>query len=267
MASLVPVYFLLIGSRVRAQMQYRWSFVLHMIGSALLSFVEFLGVLVIFRHLPALGGWTLGEVAFLYGTSYVPFRLTDMAFGHLDQLPQAIQRGEFDQVLVRPLGSLFQVVTSDFQVRHLGSTAQGAFVFALSLSMVEIDWTAGRVLMLAALPFSGVAIFASIWVIGAASTFWTVRTIEILNSFTYGGNQLTSYPLNIYDRWLRRLFAFVVPLAFINYFPALYLLDKDDPLGLPPIWRFLSPVVAVAMVLLARFVWGVGVRHYRSTGS
>jgi len=31
--------------------------------------------------------------------------------------------------------------------------------------------------------------------------------------------------------------------------------------------RFLGLPVAVAVLLLARAVWGVGVRHYRSTGS
>lgn len=267
MASLPAIYLRLIGARIRGQLQYRTSFVLYVLAAFALSFTDFLAVLIIFQHLPRLGGWTLGEVAFLYGTSYATFKLTDMAIGHLDLLPQQIQRGEFDLVLIRPLGALFQVITSDFALRHLGSTAQGVLVFGISLALVEIDWTVGRGVMLVLLPLSGCVIFAAVWVIGAATTFWTVRTMEYVNAFTYGGNQLTSYPLNIYAGWFRRLFAFLIPLAFVNYFPALYVLGKPDPLGLPGWLRFLSPLVAALMATLAWWVWSFGVRHYRSTGS
>ena len=263
----VAIYLRLVAAQVRAQAQYRLSLALDIVAVFFLSFIDFLAIAVIFHHLPRLGGWTLAEVAFLYGSSYMTFKLTDMAMGHLDLLPAKIQSGQFDTVLVRPLGALYQVLASDFSLRHIGSTAQGVVVFALALSWVEIEWTAGRALMLATLPVSGAVIFASVWVLGATTTFWTVRTMEIVNAFTYGGNLLTSYPLNIYGGWFRRLFAFVIPLAFVNYFPALYILGKPDPLGAPAALRFLAPAVAAVTGLVAWRVWNSGVRHYRSTGS
>jgi ABC-2 type transport system permease protein len=57
-----------------------------------------------------------------------------------------------------------------------------------------------------------------------------------------------------------------VPLAFVAYFPALYLLDKPDPLGLPRVLEFSSPVVAVITAAAAGLVWRFAVRHYRSAG-
>ena len=261
------LYLRLVAARVRSQVQYRVSFALQIAGAFCLSFTDFLAVLVIFQHLPYLAGWSLGEIAFLYGTSYIAFQLTDMVVGHLDGLPEQIQRGDFDMILIRPLGALFQVLTSDFQLRRLGSMSQGLIVFLIALSLVHIRWTAARVLVLLLVPLNGAGIFASIWVMGATTSFWTVRTMEIVNAFTYGGNQLTSYPMHIYAGWLQRLFTFVIPLAFVNYFPALYILGKPDPLGAPAFVRFLSPLVAAVLMLVAWQVWGIGVRHYRSTGS
>jgi ABC-2 type transport system permease protein len=266
-ASLPEIYLRLVLARVRAQLQYRVSFVLQLAGSFLLSFTDFLTVLVIFAHLPRLAEWSLPEIAFLYGTSYITFQLTDMAVGQLDQLPVLLQSGDFDTLLTRPLGSLFQVLTIDFQLRRLGAMGQGALVLVYALLHLHIHWTAARVGMAFLIPLTGLPIFASVWVLGATTTFWSVRSMEMVNAFTYGGNQLTSYPMNIYGAWLRRLFIFVIPLAFVNYFPGLYVLGKRDPLGLPGVLRFVSPLVAVVMVLVARVVWGVGVRHYRSTGS
>lgn len=264
---LVTIYFRLVHARIRSQLQYRTSFALYLLGSFWITFIEFAGVLIIFQYLPALGGWSLGEVAFLYGTSYVTFKLTDMAVGHLDGLPVMIQQGDFDMLLIRPLGALFQVLTADFQLRHLGGFIQGLVVLALAMRWTDIEWTAGRALALALMPVSGMLIFASVWVIGHTTAFWTTRSGEFVNAFTYGGYQMTSYPLHIYERWFRRLFAFVVPLAFVNFYPSLYILGKPDPLGAPAVLRFLSPLVAVAVAAVAWLIWNTGVRHYRSTGS
>jgi len=73
--------------------------------------------------------------------------------------------------------------------------------------------------------------------------------------------------MNIYADWLRRFFTFVVPLAFVTYLPALYILDRPDPLGLPRALQFCSLLVAAVFFLAARAAWALGVRHYQSTGS
>jgi len=66
---------------------------------------------------------------------------------------------------------------------------------------------------------------------------------------------------------LRRALAFVVPLAFVTYFPGLYLLDKPDPLGYPRWFQLVGPLVTAAYLVAAGAIWRFAVRHYRSTGS
>ena len=60
---------------------------------------------------------------------------------------------------------------------------------------------------------------------------------------------------------------FVVPVAFVNWYPCLYLLGRDDPFGMPDWLQFCSPVAALAMVAVALLVWRAGVHRYTSTGS
>ena len=81
-----------------------------------------------------------------------------------------------------------------------------------------------------------------------------------------GGNFLAQYPIDIFSSWLRRFLAYIVPLAFVCYFPALYILDKPDPLGLPRLLEFSSPLVAAIAAVIAGLVWRGAVRHYRSAG-
>jgi ABC-2 type transport system permease protein len=266
-ASSVSIYTRVGASRVRAQAQYRLSFGLLIVGAFLFSFLDFVMIIVLFGHLPRLGGWSFAEVAFLYGSSYVTFRLADILMTNMDRLPILIRMGTFDQILTRPLGSLGQVLTGDLDVRHVGGMLQGALVFAYALREMRIDWTPGRVVVLGTMLVSAFAIFCAIWVATNAVAFWTTDAREVANTFTYGGNYLTQYPLHIFGRWLRRIFTFAVPLGFVNYFPSLYLLGRTDPTGAPAFFRFASPLVAAAAVVVAAAVWRTAVRHYRSTGS
>ena len=267
MAETLGIYRRLVAARIRAQLQYRLSFVLTVLGNMLLSVLDFVAILVLFGRVDALGGWTVAEVALLYGISTVSFSLTDLAIGQLDQLPRMIREGEFDQILIRPLGSLAQVVTADVALRHLGRLTQGVAVLVIALTHVDVDWTVPRVGWLIVSIVAASAIFAGVWIAFSTISFWLIDSFEVTNSFTYGGNVTASYPINIFGVWLRRLVIFMIPIAFIAYFPSLYLLDKDDPLGLPTVLQFASPLVAAAAVLAGGLLWRFAVRRYRSVGA
>jgi ABC-2 type transport system permease protein len=263
---LAGIYRRLLGAHARSQLQYRTSLALELLGVFLTTFLDFVAILILFEQVPALGGWSVEEVAFLYGISGIAFALSDLAVGHLDTFPRTIRDGTFDLVLVRPLGSLIQVVASDFALRRFGKLAQSLLVLAVVLPRLEVDWTAGRVAMVPLAIVSGALIFSAVWVGLATIAFWIVDSIEFVNAFTYGGSFLTQYPVSIFGPWVRRLLAFVIPMAFVCYFPALYVLDKPDELGLPHWLSFASPAVAVLTVLVAGLLWRNAVRHYRSAG-
>jgi ABC-2 type transport system permease protein len=265
-AELGRIYLRLIGARARSQLEYRASLALQIVGSALLTLLDFVMILVLFENVPELDGWTVQEVALLYGIAGIAFALTDLIVGHLDLFPQMIRDGTFDQILVRPLPSLLQVVASDFSLRRLGKILQAVVVLIVALAAADIDWTVGRAVMVPLAVVSGVLIYTGVWIALATIAFWIVDAIEFVNAFTYGGNFLSAYPITIFGRWLRNLVVFVIPIAFVAYLPALYILDKPDELGLPDAFRYASPLVAVLTVLVARLVWENAVRHYRSAG-
>ena len=261
------LYRRLVGAQIRSQLQYRVSFALELVGMFLFSFVDLVAILVIFHNVEGLGGWSVAEVAFLYATAMLAFAFTDMVIGHLDLFPEAIRSGAFDLVLVRPRGTLFQVIASDFHLRRLGKALQAAIVLVYALTSLDIDWTAGRVAMLPVAIVAGSVIYGAVWVAAICIVFWSVEGRETANAFTYGGSFLAQYPINVYASWLRRFLAYVIPAAFVAYLPSLYLLDKEDPLGLPAVLQFASPVVALVAAVVAGLVWRFAVRHYRSTGS
>ena len=151
-------------------------------------------------------------------------------------------------------------------MRRVGKVLQGLAVLVYALVVVDVDWTVGRALAIPLAIVAGALIYGAVWVALATIAFWIVDAIEFVNAFTYGGSFLSQYPIGIFARWLRGLVVFLVPVAFVAYFPALYVLDKDDELGLPRALQYASPLVAVLAVLVAGAVWRNAVRHYRSAG-
>jgi ABC-2 type transport system permease protein len=264
---LARIYRVMAGARIRADFQYRVSFFGYTLTQGLITLLDFLQIAVIFGNVRQLDGWNVADVAFLYGTSAVAFHLGDVFISQVERAPQRIRMGTFDSLLIRPLGAMFQLCADDFAFRRLGKLVQGIAVLVYAFSILDVSWSAGKVAAFVLMLASGTAIFAAIWVISSSIAFWVVEGGEMMNAFTYGSSFATEYPLHIMAKWLRRVFTFIVPAAFVNYYPSLYILDKRDPFHAPGWVRFASPVVAIILLLVANATWKTAIRHYRSTGS
>lgn len=259
----------LAAARVRADWQYRTSFVLFTLGQALITVLDFLAIAVIFGRVESLEGWSLAEVAFLYGVSGTAFGLADCFVSAVERCSQRIKDGTFDRLLIRPLGPLLQLSAEEFAFRRFGKLAQAMAVLGVSVAALDVAWDPGRVAMVPVMVLAGFAIFSAIFVVTSSLAFWTVDTQEFANAFTYGGNFMTQYPLAVFAPWMRRL-AMVTGLAFVNYVPALHVLGRNteaERFGLPGAAVFASPLVGAAAALAAAWVWRTAIRHYRSTGS
>lgn len=261
------LYLRLVGARIRSQMQYRVSFLMMLAVTTLGLLTELAAVLLLFNRFEVLAGWEVGEVALLYGITSMAFGLCEMVGAGFDVFPNTIRRGEFDQVLVRPAGVFVQVMAADFQLRRLGRIFQGSAAFGLGVYWTSVDWSLASVLYLLLVLGSGAILFMGLLVLGATLCFWTVQSIELINIFTYGGTEMTSYPLPIYHLLMQRFFTYVVPLAFVSYFPAVYLLNRPELATTPGWFAWMPPVAAIGLGLVSRLAWSFGVRHYRSTGT
>lgn len=269
MREALSMYRHLLRIQFQSQLEYRASFFFDLVASILYFSLWFISLALIFQKFDNLGGWTLPEVAFLYGMVEMAFGIMDLIFSGFDPstFGQQVRLGTFDQILLRPLSLMLQIFGSQFILRRLGKIIQGFVIFGLAIAWLEINWTVPKMIYLPFVLVGMVCFFGGLFVVGATITFWTIESIEVVNIFTYGGNEMMSYPMHIYQRWMRQFFTYIIPAIFLNYYPALYILDKPDPFNLHPIAYFLSPIVGIGTLALAFQFWRVGVRHYQSTGT
>lgn len=251
----------------RSQMQYRASFVMLTLGHFLMTGLEFVGLWALFDRFGRLESWSLPEVALFYGMINMAFALCDATSRGFDIFPNMVRSGEFDRILLRPRSTVLQLAGQELTLRRIGRFSQGLIILLWAAHQLAFAWSAAKVFLLLASILGGACLFYGLIVLQATLSFWTVESLEIMNTMTYGGVETAQYPLSIYRDWFRRFFTYVVPLACVSYYPALAILSRSDPLGSAPYFQWLAPAIGFLFFLLTLRIWQFGVRHYRSTGS
>lgn len=250
---------------IRAELSYPASFAMLVVGSMMINALDFVAIAIMFSSIDTLGGFGLREIALLYGATGVGIGVADTAIGSVERIGEFVRTGRLDQMLTKPVPLLVQVCSDRFTLRRLGRITQASVVLVWALPIV--DWTPTRVLVAVVMVLSSSALFFGLFVLFSCVQFWTTDASEFANAFTYGGNTLTQYPLTVFPREVALALTFVLPIAFVNWYPCLYLLGRSDPHGLPDWLQFCSPLAAAAVITVALLVWRTGVRRYTSTGS
>jgi len=222
---------------------------------------------VALHQFPSMNGWDFKQMTFLYGLWMMGHEFHNTFFYTVGEVPVMIREGRFDRFLVRPLDPLFQAMTVPQQI--FPDALLLSFVFfgiATAISGVRVDLA--FVLYVPLVVLGGALIDFGIQLAIATASFWIVR-IDTLRWVVMSLEQdFTRYPISIYTRAVRLFLSFVFPFAFMNYFPATYLLHKTDgALALAPAVGLLTPVVGAVWFLLSYAFWRIGLDHYQGTGS
>ena len=108
----------------------------------------------------------------------------------------------------------------------------------------------------------GTLIYGGVFITVASFSFWWPDRIGLMaplfNMITFG-----KYPVTIYNHLLQYILMWLIPFAFVAFFPATYFLDTKDFLG----YVLMIPIMAIGTMGVGILVWNLGIRHYESTGS
>ena len=148
------------------------------------------------------------------------FAVADLVVGNVERLRQYVRSGLFDALLVRPLGSLAQLVAMDVATRRVGRVAFGVVMLVLAAANAPVEFDAGAA--------------------GAAGGDADRRRRDLRGRLRGHGHRgvlvdrvrrdrqradlrrthdFTQYPITIYGALFRRLFAYGVGFAFVAYYP------------------------------------------------
>ena len=247
--------------------EYRANFLMWF-GFTIVYHATAIGALWVTLHqFPSMNGWDFRDMAFLYGLWMMGHGFHNTFFYTVGEVPVMIREGRFDRFLVRPLDPLFQAMTVPQQIWP-DELILAIVFFGIATAFAGVRVDLGFVLYVPLVMVGGALIDFAIQLSIATASFWIVR-IDTLRWVVMSLEQdFTRYPISIYTRAVRLFLSFVFPFAFMNYFPATYLLHKTDgALSLSPAIGLLTPVVGAVWFLLSYAFWRVGINHYQGTGS
>ncbi|WP_099466556.1 ABC transporter permease [Konateibacter massiliensis] len=256
------LYVKYLGIHVKSIMQYKTSFLLTTIGQFLVSFNVFLGMMFMFQRFSNVEGFTYSECLMCFAIVLLAFSLAECFFRGFDGFAGMIGNGEFDRILVRPKGLIFQVISSKIELSRIGRMLQAIVMFVYAVPRSGINWNFEKIATVFLMIFGGTIVFAALFILYAALCFFTLEGLEFMNVFTDGAREYGKYPVNIYGKNVLKVCTYIVPFALFQYYPFLYLTGKSEAHYLA-----LLPLAGCFFLLPCYLLWRLGVRHYKSTGS
>lgn len=232
---------------------------------------ESTGIIVIYFTLlkfDDLNGWNIYELLFLFSLLFLTYGIMIIFFTGLRDFGGTVRSGNFDRFILRPRGLLFQIIFANADwFAAIGHGGLGLVLFLLSAGRVGIVWNARSVLYYLFTVAGGVLIQGAVFLLLAALNIYLLETNSLKELLYWNMRKFAGYPISIFHRAVQFIMIYIMPFAFVNYFPAQYLLRKDDMAGYPEIFMYLTPAIGIVMYLLAYLFWRFSVRFYKSSGN
>ena len=247
-------------------LQYRADFAMTAVGAIFYEAVSLAFVGVIVYAFGSIGGWSLTEVAFVYGIRSMGHALHSLVSGQLWSTDDVVRQGEFDRYLVRPVNPLLQLLTRRFQVSAVGDIVFGICVLTVTAVATSISWSVAWVAYLLAAVVGSALVESAVMLAIASLAFRLLAASPILGVADSVFVTFGPYPLSVLPRTVSYLLTFVLPLAFAAFFPAAILLHRTDDLFVPLWLAAASPAVGVLVYVAAVAFFHRQMRAYSSPG-
>ena len=252
----------------KSQLQYRGNLIMVIIGGVAYQGIGLAFVWAIVARFKNVGGWGMGDLAFLYGMRLTAHAAWTLPFNQLNGIDWAVQRADFDRWLIRPAGVLSQFLTNRTNMQPLGDLIGGVTVLIAASAIVPVSWSPVHVLYLLAAIFGGAMVECSLQLLLSAFTFRLLSTRALrLNFIDNIMNNFGNYPFTIFPTAMRFALTFVLPLAFVAYLPATVLLHRTHELSVAPWLAAAAPALGPVLFTIAYKFWYTQLKHYKSTGT
>lgn len=253
-------------------MEYKFAFFIELLANVVLCWTFYLGIKIVFERFHYINGWSFYEVMFLYSMNLITASISGMfVWAPMTRLSTEVHLGNFDAILIKPMNPLLHLIFRQFQHTFIGWIGIAIAIFINCVLHLDIAWNFFKIFWLIVVFISGILINSSFLILTGSVSFWFVKNVEVVGLFN---NQESSsfrtaidFPISIYNKFFQLFFTFIVPYAFINFYPATYFLNKSDNLLFHPVLQFCTPVVGILVFGIAYLIWSIGINQYSSTGS
>lgn len=265
------LYGLFIKTYLKTKLQYKFSLFVQIIANMINIGSFYVFLTVIFTQINSIADWSYYDALFLVSLNWLCTSICGFFFwAPMMNMGTMIKDGSFDSMLIRPVSPLKHCIYRQFQYTFIGRLILSVVFLAISISNLNIHWNILKILYLLIILVSGSLIHGAILIFMGALSFWVVDNSEMINIVaSYDGvRTLIDFPLSTFSKIIQVIFTFLIPYAFVNYYPSVYFLAKGSSDQLfSKYFQYGSPMVAVILFSLSVYIWNRGMKRYCGTGS
>jgi ABC-2 type transport system permease protein len=256
------IYGKILAQDLKSKMSYRADFIISTIGMIFTNISGFVSFWILFKNFSSINGWSYYEMLFLYGFSLVSITPVQCLFDNNWSLRIYVYSGDFIKYCFRPINLFFYFQSEVFDIKGLGQLAFGIGTIVYSWSRIGLAVTPLAIIKLVVFLITASLIMIALQNAAAATCFWIQNSFYVLD-LAFKFKDYARYPITIFSPVFRFIFTFVIPIAFIAYYPSLVILRPDAV----PILSWLSPVIGVVFFYISYKIWMYGAMKYSGTGS
>lgn len=257
----IQLYIMFQVQNIKSLAQYRTDFLM-MVFFTLFSQGCNLGLIcIIYSNIPQVGGWTMWEIFLLYGFLLFSEGFINFFFQGAWKITNMIHMAELDRFLVRPVPVGLQLLTAKIDFDGLNKMIIAIAVMAVGFGRCGMEWNVLKATVFCIFLAEACVIrVCMIWITSCIS-FWMEGKKNSLNYFVISLGEMAKYPMVIYPPIFQGIFGYLIPYAFVSFYPVGYLLGKEGTrAGALGISFFCVLMLAVSCMVLKR-----GLANYESS--
>lgn len=251
-----------LGAHVRSTLEYEADFWIMSVSAVLVQGIGVLFLWAVFRSIPQINGWRFWDVVLIYALVVLAEGLSVLVAQGAWTLAVTVNMGELDTLLTRPFSPVLQVLSSQVGMNGIGNVLLGGALLVAGVSHVDVEWSPGRIVLGVLLVVSAAGVKVGLNLLTNCAAFWLRSPYSMFAFSMHTFGELARFPVTIYGLAVRITLTFVLPYAFMSYFPAAAVLSEGTArwVGL------LTPVVAIYCLWLGAAVFRLGLSRYESSG-
>ena len=214
----------------------------------------------LFHYTDSFAGYTKWETLLFFVTFNLVDVLGQALFRGIYLFRNDIRKGNFDCILVKPLNSLFYILsrlTDILDILFLAPLGVALWYVVIHLPPLP----AASFFLYALFLFVGLVIVLGIHVLSAALTIWSMES-EGMIWFYRDATAIGRFPPEIFSKPIQFVFTFCLPIIVMVAFPVKMMLG-----ALPLFWAMMGCIIALVFLIGALVSWRVSVRRYSSASS
>ena len=251
---------------IKASFQYKMNALLLTIAVFVREMSEVIAIYLTLSRFTTVHGWDLPQLLFMYSFVFVTYSIMISFCTGLRDFSQMVNSGSFDRLLLLPRGALFQVMTTNVDwLAALGQGSVGVLLLIYSSHAAGIVWNAVDIIYYVIAIINGVLFQAGLFLFIASLNFYFVKTQSVQELVYYDIKKIATYPITIYPHIIKILLVYIVPFAFVNYYPALYFFPEKSSNS--DVHIIMTTFIGVVYYLLSYLFWRFSLLKYNSTGN